>query len=225
MNEKLKAKAIKLRKAGKTYSEILKVIPIAKSTLSLWLREVSLTKRQNQTITLKRRQAILRGAAARKTDRIKRVKEIYEESDRELLHLSKRDLWMLGIALYWAEGSKEKEVKPGSSVMFANTDPRMIKVFIKWLKTFFDISKKDLVYNIAFHESHKDREEVIIKRWAKIIGVSRSKIRKIFIKTHQISTKYPNRHLYFGTLRVRVKASSIIVRRIDGWVRKIDKLI
>jgi orotate phosphoribosyltransferase-like protein len=34
----LKNKAVSLRKQGKTYSEILKEIKVAKSTLSLWLR-------------------------------------------------------------------------------------------------------------------------------------------------------------------------------------------
>lgn len=221
----LKYKAILMRKNGHTYSEILKKIPVAKSTLSLWLREVYLTKRQSHKLTLKKKQSMLKGAAARKTDRIKRVKEIYEKSDKELSNLSKRDLWMLGIALYWAEGSKEKETRPGSSVLFANTDPRMIKVFIKWLSVLFNVSKKDLVCNIAFHKSHIDREKIIIRYWAKIIGVAESKFKKVLIKNHQISTKYPNRHLYFGTLRVKVRASSTIVRRIDGWVKKIDKLI
>ncbi len=37
-----KEKAIALRKQGKTYSEILAKIPVAKSTLSLWLHDVGL---------------------------------------------------------------------------------------------------------------------------------------------------------------------------------------
>ncbi len=41
----LRKKAIDLAK-GKTYSEILKDIPVAKSTLSLWLRWVGLSVRQ-----------------------------------------------------------------------------------------------------------------------------------------------------------------------------------
>ena len=46
-----KIKAVNLRKSGKTYSEILKIVPVAKSTLSIWLREVGLSKVQKQTIT------------------------------------------------------------------------------------------------------------------------------------------------------------------------------
>ena len=37
---KEKRRAIQLRKQGQTYGEIVKQIKVAKSTLSLWLREV-----------------------------------------------------------------------------------------------------------------------------------------------------------------------------------------
>lgn len=50
---KLKEKAVALRKEGKVYSEILKEVPVAKSTLSLWLRDVGLAKAQKQRITQK----------------------------------------------------------------------------------------------------------------------------------------------------------------------------
>ena len=42
----LKIKTQNLRREGMTYSEILKIIPVAKSTISLWLREVGLSKKE-----------------------------------------------------------------------------------------------------------------------------------------------------------------------------------
>jgi len=56
-------RAIGFRKKGLTYNEILKRVPVAKSTLSLWLREVGLAKRQRQRLTEKRKAAQLRGTA------------------------------------------------------------------------------------------------------------------------------------------------------------------
>ena len=75
----LKQKAIKLRQIGRTYSEILKEIPIAKSTLSLWLREVGLSKKQVQKITQKRIEGQKRGAQAQKNKRINKQKEIISQ--------------------------------------------------------------------------------------------------------------------------------------------------
>lgn len=50
----IKEKAVSLRKQGKTYAEILKEIPVAKSTLSEWFRDVKLSKPQVQRLTLRK---------------------------------------------------------------------------------------------------------------------------------------------------------------------------
>ena len=83
----LKNSAIQLRKQGFTYSEILEKIPVAKSTLSLWLRRVGLTTRQKQRITKKRRQAQFRGAMARKKQRRKSIKRITDLSELEFVEV------------------------------------------------------------------------------------------------------------------------------------------
>ena len=44
LNEK--TEAIRLRRLGKSYSEIRKKVNVSKSTLSLWLRSVTLTPAQ-----------------------------------------------------------------------------------------------------------------------------------------------------------------------------------
>lgn len=49
----LQQKAIRLRKEGKTYSEILRVVPVAKSSLLLWFKDVGLSTEQVQRITAK----------------------------------------------------------------------------------------------------------------------------------------------------------------------------
>ena len=46
---------------------------------------------------------------------------------------SERDLFVAGIALYAGEGRKTD-----GGVGFANSDPRMIALFLPWLRTFFD---------------------------------------------------------------------------------------
>jgi transposase len=62
--------AIELRRQGYSYSEILKRVPVAKSTLSLWLRSVGLAKQQKQRLTEKRLAALKRGWEACRKKRI-----------------------------------------------------------------------------------------------------------------------------------------------------------
>lgn len=108
--ENLKNKAIQLRKKGKSYSEILEKVSVARSTLSLWLRLVNLSKRQKQNLTLKKLQAAWWGGEVKKLDRIERSKKIIEQAKMEIKKITNKDLWLLGIMLYWAEGSKEKNI-------------------------------------------------------------------------------------------------------------------
>jgi transposase len=67
---KEKETAIELRRQGYSYSEILKKIPVAKSTLSLWLRSVGLAERQKQRLTEKKRKGQLKGAQMKRRQRI-----------------------------------------------------------------------------------------------------------------------------------------------------------
>ena len=90
VKENLKQKAIELRKKGKTYSEILKVVPVAKSTISLWLRDVGLTTTQKQNITEKRRQAQRRGTEAQRNKRLKKQTNLIESALKDIKSISKR---------------------------------------------------------------------------------------------------------------------------------------
>ena len=61
-----------------------------------------------------------------------------------------------------AEGSKEKEYRPGSGVQFTNMDPLMISLFIRWLKVFCAVEKDNLIFDIYVHKTHKHRLKEII---------------------------------------------------------------
>src|SRR3989338_4221 len=138
-----KEKAILLRKEGFSYTEILEQVPVAKSSLALWLQSVGLSKKQKQRLTDKKLASARRGALKKKEDRIFRTKIIKESAEKDVGKLTEREKWLIGIALYWDEGSKEKEWRPGSSAQFINSDPLMIRFFISWL---LNICKVKLVF-------------------------------------------------------------------------------
>lgn len=97
---KEKEKAIQLRRDGLSYREILEQIPVAKSSLSLWLRSVKLAKRQKQRLTAKRLAAVFKGGAAKKQKRIALTKEIKGQARKEIGKLTKRELFLIGVCLY-----------------------------------------------------------------------------------------------------------------------------
>lgn len=219
MNSNQKNKAIALRKQGLSYSEVLKKVPVAKSTLSLWLREVGLSKVQKQRLTQKKLEAAYRGAMSRKNDRIFRQKQIMQTAYSEVGVLSSRERWLIGVALYWAEGSKEKEYRHGSSVQFSNSDPHMVRFFFKWLIEICRISRVSVSFDIYIHESSAERLVEVKKYWSKVTSFPADLFSRIYFKRHNIKT---NRRkvddLYYGQLRIKVNASSVLLRRIEGWI-------
>lgn len=219
-----KEKAIKLRKKGFSYSEILKQTPVTKSTLSLWLRSIGLSKRQKQRLTEKKLAAILRGGQAKRDYRLAITKRIKDKARKEIGKLSNRDLWLIGIALYWAEGAKQKEHNVSQKVKFSNSDPMMIKVFLKWLQNICRISKLEITFRIALHEAAINKLAKVQKYWADITGFSINDFGKIDWKKNKINTKRRNiGNNYYGLLNIYIKNSTNLNRKIEGWIEGIYK--
>lgn len=217
-----KQKAIKLRKEGMSYSEILTVVPVAKSTLSIWLRSVGLSKPQQQRLTAKKLAAAQRGGALRKTARKELTSKIYKTAEKQIGRISKRELFLIGAVLYWAEGTKEKEAAPGSGIQFTNSDPKMLKVFLLWLKSVCKIDEEKIHFQIYLHETNIKRIQEVVTFWSKNLGVTEDRLSKVYFKRNKVSTNRKNvGESYFGLLRIKVRRSSGLVRSISGWTNGI----
>ncbi|MBU4480404.1 hypothetical protein KKG48_03105 [Patescibacteria group bacterium] len=131
-------------------------------------------------------------------------------------------MWLIGVALYWAEGSKEKDYRPGSCISFINSDPDMVKLFLVWLIEICKIRKEDIKLILYIHENHKNRIDEVKKYWLLLTGFE--KLDSIYFKKHNIKTirKRVN-GTYYGGLNIKVKSSSGLVRKIAGWVNGINK--
>lgn len=230
MKEQLREKAINLRRKGLSYSEILQKIPVAKSTLSLWLRSVGLSKKQIQRLSRKKLLAIRKGGQSRKKWRLDSTKLIKKQAHLEIKkkikRIDTRDLWLMGIMLYWAEGSKDKEYKPGQSVIFSNSDSLMINVFLKWIDVCLQIPVKNIKFSIYIHENHRHNIENVITFWSNTSGFPIEKFDKIYYKKHKVKTNRRNtEENYHGLLRIRIVKSSTLNRKITGWIEGICKYI
>ncbi len=217
-----KLKAIELRKKGFSYSEILKQVPVAKSTLALWLRDVHLSKRQVQKLTEKKLQAAFRGGAARRNRRILSTKNIFAETALDFTSISKRELWLIGIMLYWAEGAKEKEWCLGGGIKFTNSDPHMIKVFLRWLLEVAEIQPAEIYFSIVIHENSANRKNEVLDYWMRITEFSISAFPHFYLKKDTGKTNRRNiGRDYYGLLQLQVRRSSKLCRKIAGWTNAV----
>lgn len=216
-----KQRAIALRKKGRTYSEILAKIPVAKSTLSEWLKSVQLATPQKQRITKKRKAAALRGAQARHQNRISEVEALEHKGLIEVNMLSPRELWLVGIALYWAEGSKQYDHSPSTGVTFNNSDARMLLVFLKWLRQ-MNVPPSAICFELYVHETRKAEIATFKRWWIRELNISPNQLDRVYLKKGNPKTKRKNvADLYHGLIRIKVNSSTALNRKINGWVHGI----
>lgn len=222
LDKSIKEEAFKLRKEGKTYSDILKTIKVSKSTLSLWLRECNLSNIQKQRLSEKKLQAIRRGGVAKRNQRIEKEKSIKKEAHGDIEQILKNPLWLSGIMLYWAEGSKSKAHSPSIGLEFMNSDPRMIYLFINWCKKILKVKEKDFVFGIYIHENTRKSQKKVVEYWSQQTGFLASSFNYVYLKKHKIKTLRKNiGEDYYGTLKVRIRRSTDLNRKVSGWVEAV----
>lgn len=194
-----KAEAIRLRKLGHSYREILKRVPVAKSSLSGWLRHLNLTP--EQVVELEKRSKILQDKGRLKVALINRAKRI--ERERKVFNIAKIEfenyvndtLFNIGVTMYWAEGSKKNP-----NFQFINSDPKVIKIMIMWIIKYLKIPRELIGIRLYIHRpyAHENCEEF----WSKIIQIPVDKFKKTVYKPTPHSIKR-NPH-YKGCLRLEV---------------------
>jgi hypothetical protein len=195
---------------------------VAKSTLSLWLRGEKMAEPQKQRYTEKKRLAALRGGQKRKQDRIDITETIFEKCRSDISAISVRELWLIGISLYWAEGSKQKEHNVGAGVCFSNTDLRMLQVFIAWLERCVETPSAALSFDLFLHETARKKLPEVEKYWRNGLNIKEGQRFSVYWKRTPIKTNRRNvGDLYYGCLRVRVRSSSLLNRALAGWARAI----
>ena len=133
----MREQAIDLRRQGWSYKMILEQIKVSKSTLSLWLRDVPM----ETEVIIEERHRVGRAKRAKNTSRYYLQKRIAAQREADIRYcelidssFSNRELFLLGLALYWGEGAKT-----GSNVSVSNSDPEVIKLFMHWMKQCFGI--------------------------------------------------------------------------------------
>src|SRR3989344_589268 len=181
-------KAIELRLAGQTYSSIRTKLNVNKSTLSDWLKNIQLSKKQLEKIssdTIARRVETYIN-----TTRIRRQKiseTFYKDQEKKLLPLSKRDFLVAGLFLYLGEGAKSDR----SRIQITNSDPAIIKFSIFWISKILGIQKEKLKVQLHLYKDMDIENE--IKFWLDKTGLKREQVIKPYIKkTSSLKINHPS---------------------------------
>ena len=95
----------------------------------------------------------------------------------------------------------------------------MIGLYLRWLIDILHVAREDLIFSLYIHETTKSRLKEIIKEWSKATGFPKKKFSNVYYKRNKLRTIRKNiGENYFGLVRVRVRRSTNLNRRIMGWV-------
>jgi len=138
-------RARELRAQAWTLREIADELGVAKSSVSLWVRDVEFDPDSRRSARTGRRP---RGADhPLRRRKLQQIEDLRVEGVRRVGGLSDRDLLLAGLGLYAGDG-----LKGDKSVGFANSDPRMVRLFCRWLRHFFDVDESRLRVSLYLHQ-------------------------------------------------------------------------
>ncbi|MBI4119727.1 MAG: helix-turn-helix domain-containing protein [Parcubacteria group bacterium] len=205
-----KARALHLRRAGKSYSEIKSIIKVSKSTLSRWLKDYPLSQKQLMALRDWNQKRIENYRETRKRHREALLAKIYAREKKVLLPLTKRDLLISGLFLYWGEGTKTKVAEASIS----NTNPAVVKAFIYWLKRGFGINRSKLVVKLHLYSDMNIKQE--ISYWSKTLSIPLTQFNKPYIKKSRFSSLSYKNGFGHGTCNVTVRNATLSKKILMG---------
>lgn len=209
--EPVRARAFKLRVAGKSYNEINRTLGVPKSTLSGWFRHIVLSDKARSRLVARSNLGTERLIKRNKmqTQRAEeRARRIQTEGQKLIGPLSKQDLLIIGSVLYWAEGYKRLKIRGGKARMghtisFVNSDPEMIRAFTRFLIETLSVAGKDIRLTMRLYAHINENEARGYWRRA-----TRLQDVRFFKTTYLISGASkgarPYNRLPWGTLQVEV---------------------
>jgi predicted transcriptional regulator len=218
--DELRAQARQLRADGQSYNEISARLGVSKSSVSLWVRDLPTPSRLSYEENRKRSAEGVRQywATEGKVREALRV-NVRAAAAAEIGELTDREILIAGAIAYWCEGTKTKPHRQTYCAVFTNSDPGLIRLFLRFLDT-AGVPRSDLVFTVSIHESGD--VAAAHQFWLGVTEADSGQFLKPSLKRHNPRTTRKNvGENYRGCLRINVHRSSALLRKIEGWAEAI----
>ena len=202
-----------MRSEGCSIKEIAATLGVARSSVSVWVRDVELDPEQQAALVYRTKLGPV-VAGELKAKRAREVRRSYQEAGRRLARERGPD-YAAGCMLYWAEGSKAR-----NSLQIVNADPEVIVFFARFLREQFDVASEQMRLSCNLFVDHESRQHEIEDYWLERVGAPRSSLRRSAINRYsKYSQKKRTNKLPYGTCSLRVH-STRIVQTIYGSIQE-----
>jgi len=174
-----KKRAINLRKEGRSIRDIEKTLSVARSTLSGWLCDVELSKKQKEQLHKKWLAALAKArskaAELNKNNRLKRMRVIEQDAKNFVsdIVINKKLGEIIFSIFYLAEGTKAQR----GTVEIASTNPKILVTLLKLFRYLYSPQESRLRCRLNLRLDQSERK--LKSYWSKILQIPKSQ----FIKT------------------------------------------
>ena len=220
----LRTRAEELRAKGWSVNDLALELGVAKSTAYQWVKHLPLDC-DAERAKAKRDHAVLMTAARwddHRADRDRRQEETHASAAEHVGRLTDRDLLIVGAAIYWCEGSKSKPWRRSERLVFINSDPVLLALFLRFVGA-CGCAKETLRYRVHIHETADAQSAG--DWWAARLQLPHAAFLEPTIKRHVPSTKRLNTgDDYRGCLVVVVPKSRELYWRVEGVMAALGRM-
>jgi predicted transcriptional regulator len=207
-----------LRKKGMSMNEIATTLNVSKASVSLWVRDVVLTETQRKSLNA--RGFSVDAIEKRRINRIENTKQrhrkVIDGAKERISELTKNELFLIGVALYWGEGGKTAK----GMARIANADPAVIQFMMRFFREVCDVPEERFrghVHTFS-HLNAKKAEEY----WSQVSGIPTKQFYKTYSKP-SVASKGKKDSLPYGTFQIYVCDTELFLR-IKGWIERLSEL-
>jgi hypothetical protein len=212
----VRERARELRGQGLDYEEIAEALGASKSSVSLWVRDLPIPEHLSYEECRRRAaEGAHRYWAAERPVRAAARAATCATAAAQISPLTDREILMAGAIAYWCEGGKTKPYQRSDRVIFTNSDPGLIRFFLRFLDV-TGTPRTSVHFRVYIHE--KADVAAAQRFWLDVTGARTEQFATPALKRHNPKTIRKNTgDEYHGCLRVDVRRSSDLYRRIEGW--------
>jgi transcriptional regulator with XRE-family HTH domain len=216
MKTRERALARKLRREeGASIKEIARRVGVSFSSVSLWVRDIDLTDRQEAVLRLHNRiyEGQKRGRAIASANR--RAERIAAQEEGRRVARRMDPLHVAGCMLYWAEGAKNR-----NQLRFSNSDPEMARFFVKFVRTYFGVAPHEIRLTCNLFADHVERQREIEDFWLTVLDLPATSLCKSTVNVYSRHSQRKRLNMLpYGTCRVVVSRTRV-TQHIFGAIQE-----
>lgn len=196
-------KIFELRKQGKTYREIQKLIGVSRSTLCEWFKNAEWSKHIKKLNTNKQikisTEKLQKMNEARNIMLQKKYEKVEQDAEKEFEIYKNNPLFMAGLMVYAGEGDKSSR----NLTRVSNSEFYLHLIFIRFSETFLKVERKNIKIGLLLYPDHNIEQSIEI--WSEKLHIPKIN----FHKSQVIIGKESKRKLQYGVGNSIISSTSL----------------